>query len=55
MLAKYYHYRNTENKPIVTQCLIEFDDGVAIGYSICSPKDNPHKACPYSDQKLVKQ
>lgn len=65
MRAKYYHYRNFDNAPVITQCLLLGCDGevVAVGNSICSPDETPckkvgreqayHRAlCAYDDAML---
>lgn len=45
MRAKYYHYRDYMNRPVVTQCLLINEENrvLAVGNSICSPMETPWK------------
>jgi hypothetical protein len=44
MMEKYYYCRDKQHRPIITVCLLSFEDGfMARGVSICSPKDQPEK------------
>ena len=43
MRVIYYYFRNDENKPITTICLLINGDITCIGRADCSPKDNPCK------------
>lgn len=39
----FYYCRNTENKPVISVCIVERGDEFARGVSICSPSDIPMK------------
>ena len=42
-LEKYYYFRDDNNQPRVTVCLLKFGKDVYKGISICSKKDNVDK------------
>ena len=55
----YYYYRDKNNRPVVTVCLIVGKRNrklVALGISICSPKDNPCKEIGryYARERAIK-
>jgi hypothetical protein len=46
MKEAYRYYRNEYDKPLVTECALYNDDRelLALGYAVCSPKDQCQKA-----------
>ena len=47
----YYYFRDEENRPHITVCLIEHEGDYARGIAICSLKDNFSKKSYYYDEK----
>ena len=43
MDSKYYYFRDTQNKPRITVCLLKVGGQTARGIAICSMLDNPCK------------
>ena len=41
--TKFYYYRDKENKPRVTVCLLDVNGDRGVGMSVCSLLDNPCK------------
>lgn len=43
MNKKFYYFRDSKKRPIITLCKIEIFGKIGYGWSICSKKDNPCK------------
>ena len=41
--SKYYYCRDSNNRPVVTVCLLKTNGNIAQGVAICSLLDNPCK------------
>ena len=41
--TKYYYYRDDDNRPVITVCLLQANGDTARGWTLCSELDNPCK------------
>lgn len=49
--SKYYYCRDSNNRPVVTVCLLKSNGNIAQGVAICSLLDNP---CKKTGRKIAR-